>query len=174
MSDAIEYLVHGVPEGRSRRLLRRVLERLPVGWDHYRTFDVELLSDKPSRGYGSCRRDEALEASADDLLLEGHAEQCWAVTLYQPWLDAFSDDAALWIIAHELGHVASGMACGTVVVGGVAYTRMAGTDDDYRPVTPEDRAGGEKIADAIARAWGFWAEEEAFAWEDERLTRELP
>jgi hypothetical protein len=158
-----------LPEGRYRRLLREVFDRLSDGWDTYRTWDVELSEQKPTKGYASCLRLEDEEGDAT-ATIEGHQEQRWTVTLYTPWLDQLSDGAALWPIAHELGHVASGMACGSVGISGKAYTRVSISKDEYREITPEEKEAGEKVADAIARAWGFWFEEEAFEEEAPKLT----
>jgi hypothetical protein len=167
---ASEAIASALPPGRYRDVLRQVLTRLPEGWDHYRTLSVELSLDKPERGYANSLREEELEAPDDDPLIEGHNEQVWAVTLFQPWLDALSDPSVMWVIVHELGHVASGMACGSMAIGGKPYTRVSGTTDQYRERTTEEISGGEKIADAVARAWGFWIEEEAFEAEASRLT----
>jgi hypothetical protein len=67
------------------------------------------------------------------------------VTPYRPWLDESFDDAVLWIIAHESGHVTFRVGCGSLAVGRVAYTRGAGTDDEYRSVTSRG-SGGERGA----------------------------
>jgi hypothetical protein len=158
-----------VPEGRYRRLLREVFDRLPAGWDTYRTWEVELSEGKPSQGYASCFRFEEEEGEAT-ASIEGHHEQHWTVTLYTPWLDQLSDGAALWPIVHELGHVASGMACGSLASGGKPNTRVSTVRDFYREVTPDERAAREKVADVIARAWGFWLEEEAFEKEVPNMT----
>jgi hypothetical protein len=148
--------------GRYREIVAGVLARLPDGWDYYRTVSFAVLETKPERGYASCLREEALESSDDAPAIEGHHEQCWTVSLYTPWLDRMSEAAVAWVVAHELGHVASGMACGELVLGGRPFTRIVDSDDQYREITPAEKDAGEKIADAIARAWGFWIEEEAF------------
>ncbi|MDO8475043.1 MAG: hypothetical protein Q7W02_02410 [Candidatus Rokubacteria bacterium] len=166
---AFEEIASALPPGRYREVLRHVLTRLPEGWDYYRTLSVELSPEKPARGIASSLREEELETAADDPPIEGHNEQVWTVTLFQPWLDGFSDLSVMWVIAHELGHVASGMACGSMALGGKPYTRVSGTNDHYREKTPEEISGGEKVADAIARAWGFWLEEETFEAEALRL-----
>jgi hypothetical protein len=158
-----------LPEGRFRRLLREVFDRLPDGWDTYRTWTVELSEQMPTKGYASCLRLEEEEGDTT-AIIEGHREQNWIVTLYTPWLDRLSDRAALWAIAHELGHVASGMACGSLVISGTAYTRVSSSEDQLREITPEEREAREKVADVIARAWGFSFEEEAFEEEAQNLT----
>ncbi len=116
MSDqaSIECTTAGLPGGRYKDLLAAVLPRLPERWDEYRAVSVEL-SDRPSRGYGSAYADEELMAARLSVL-EGHQEQVWTVTLYPAWLDRLPDDAVSWVIAHELAHVASGMACGSIGV----------------------------------------------------------
>jgi hypothetical protein len=111
----------------------------------------------------------ARRSSAGSGCRGGAAEQLWLVTLYPAWLDGLSDAAVRWAIAHELGHAASGMACGSLVISGRRYTKVSVGEDEYRKITPEDEEGSEKIADAIVRAWGFWAEEEAFEEEAPRL-----
>lgn len=165
---AIEFTIAGLPEGRYRSFVRRILERLPAGWDHYRTLDFEVSDEKPARGYASSLRDEEIESERVSSI-EGHHEQCWTVTLYRPWVDQLSDTAASWVIAHELGHVAAGMACGSLIVSGRPHTRVSVADDVYREITAEEQAAGEKIADAVGRAWGFWLEEERFEEEARRL-----
>jgi hypothetical protein len=167
---SIASVIASVPEGRYRSLLTIALRRLPEGWDYYRTADVELSGEKPARGYASAHRLTELEAPIDDPKIEGHHEQVWVVTLYSPWRDGFSDEAVLWIIAHEFGHVASGMACGSLMLGGRPHTRVSGHRDVYREILPAETAVGEKIADAIGRAWGFWSEEEQFDRDVAKLT----
>jgi hypothetical protein len=166
---AIDMLVSGIDDARIAALVRSVLKRLPDSWDLYRTFHFELSDRKPDKGYASCQRDEESDGSPEPGMPEGHYEQYWAVTLYRPWLTDFSDEASRWVIAHELGHVASGMATGCIVSGGRPGTRVSGTADEYREITPEETQAGEKVADAIARAWGFWLEEEAFEAESQTL-----
>jgi hypothetical protein len=145
-------------DSRYRRLLRRVMERLPEGWDEFRTFGVELEAGAP-RGLASALRFEALESNDDED--EARTEQTWVITLYPEKLDGLSDDAVVWAIAHELGHVASGCRCGENF-GGRQMTRAWGTDDTYREITPTENESNERTADAIGRAWGFWHEEECF------------
>ncbi len=160
---AIDAITGRLPTGRYRGLARGVLRRLPESWDLYRTVSIELSGESTPRGYGSAGREEEGEGDERVSLLEGHNEQVWTVRLYPALLDPLSDEAVCWVIAHELGHVASGMACGSIVLQGRPYTRsVSGGAEMYREVTNEERAVGEKLADAIARAWGFWLEEEAF------------
>jgi len=142
-----------------------VFDRLPPGWDEPRTFTVEI--GPGSYGYGSALRFEEVEDLAPDDL-EGHGEQVWAVTLYPALLDNLSDSAVRWVMAHELGHVASGCVCG-IVIDGRAVTRIPGTTDQYREISPVEKDNNERLANAIARAWGFWAEEQEFRAEEERL-----
>jgi hypothetical protein len=118
-------------------------------------------------GYACALRFEEVEdLDPDDL--EGHGEQLWQVTLYPALLDKLSDPAVGWVIAHELGHVASGCVCG-IVIDGRPVTRIPGTTDQYREISPAEKHKNEGLANAIARAWGFWEEEEAFRAEEERL-----
>jgi hypothetical protein len=64
--------------------------------------------------------------------------------------------------AHELGHIASGLPCGSLVIGGRPFTRVPGTRGEYREITAEERESMETKANAIARAWGFSSEEAAW------------
>ena len=127
-----------LPKGRYKKLAEATLARLPAGWDRYRVLTFELGgSDRET--YGSA----VLADGADGSDLESHHEQGWDVFLCPGLLDGLSDDAVCWVIAHELAHVAAGLTC-----------------DALRSSRPD--AFAEKVADAIARAWGFWLEEEAF------------
>ena len=144
------------PGSRYRVLLRRVLDLLPSGWDEFRTFRVLLEADRPV-GYASTLRHEVIE--------KYHGEkqtQTWEVTLYPDWLDPLSDQAVMWVIAHALGHVASGSPCGLVSVDGRRITGLRGTVDTHREIGDLEVEVNEGTADAIARDWGFWQEEAAF------------
>lgn len=162
------HLETAIPALRGTRyyaLAREVLLRLPEKWDLYRTFTIELSPNAPRRPglYAGCYRpDEAEEMPVSPL--EGREEQFWIVTLYDQALCSRSSEAVRWVIAHELAHVAAGVPCGTLVIGGIPHTKVKGVPDEefYRPITREEVEAGEKIADAIARAWGFWEEEEAW------------
>jgi peptidase M48-like protein len=156
----------GTLSGRYRTLLREVVDRLPNGWDEPRTFTCATEHGSP--GYACALRFEEIE-DMDPNDLEGHSEQVWAVTFYPELLDKFSDAAVRWVIAHELGHVASGCVCGAIVVDGRAMTRIPGTTDQYREIDAVEKDHNERLANAIARAWGFWSEEQAFRAEKERL-----
>jgi hypothetical protein len=145
-------------DSRYRALLRRVVEKLPDGWDEFRTYGVELEAGKP-KGHASALRFEAVESHGGED--EARSEQTWVVTLYPEWLDGFNDTAVMWVIAHELGHVASGCRCG-IVVDGRRMTRAWGTEDSYREIGDAEAEFNERMADSIARAWGFWQEEAAF------------
>jgi Zn-dependent peptidase ImmA (M78 family) len=87
--------------------------------------------------------------------------------LYPALLDKFSDAAVRWVIAHELGHVASGCVCGAFVIDGRRMTPVLGTDQ-YREITDIEEDYNEQLANAVARAWGFWSEEQTFRAEEER------
>src|SRR5262245_2454749 len=88
---------------------REVLQGLPSGWDEPRTFCIDVAQGSP--GYACALRFEEVEdMSPDDL--EGHGEQDWLVTLYPALLDRLADQAVRWVIAHELGHVASDWCAG--------------------------------------------------------------
>jgi hypothetical protein len=88
------------------------------------------------------------------------------VTLYNQQLFGLSDAAVKWAIAHELGHVASGLPCGSLGMGGLGYTRTS--ENVYRAITEDERERHEFVADAIARAWGFWEEEQVWVNEVEK------
>lgn len=88
---------------------------------------------------------------------------------YDQTLSKLPDDAVKWVIAHELGHVASGVPCGSLAVGKILLTKIEG--DTYRPITADEKEMHEFVADAIARAWGFWDEEEA--WEESIQNRSI-
>jgi hypothetical protein len=154
-------------ESRYRNLLRGVLDKLPEGWDEFRTVGVELGAGTP-RGLASALRLEAIEDA--DEVDEVRAEQTWIVTLYPERLDSLSDAAVTWAIAHELGHVASGCRCGEMVQGDRGLTRVRGTSDEYREISPTEVQSNERVADAIGRAWGFWHEEECFERETQTMT----
>jgi hypothetical protein len=170
MIDELKFMMIAAPlpaDSRYRPLLRQVLDRLPEGWDEFRTFGVEPQAGAPVQGYASAYRIEEIESA--DGQDEARTEQMWVVTVYPEWLDRFSDEAVRWVIVHELGHVASGCRCG-VVIGGRRMTRAWGTEDTYRDLTPAEAEANERTADAIGRAWGFWSEEEQFKREVANLT----
>jgi hypothetical protein len=165
MDDLKLAVIAGGLPGRYGSMLRQVHERLPAGWDSPREFVVCVEAGTP--GYACALRFEEIE-DLDPDEIEGHEEQVWTVTLYPEVLDRFSDAAVRWVIAHELGHVASGCVCG-VVIGARPMTRLPGTVDEYREITDTEQRENERIANAIARAWGFWSEEAAFRDEEKRL-----
>ena len=45
---------------------------------------------------------------------------------------------------------------------GRPLTRAWGMDDTFREISAAETEVDERIADAIARAWDFWKEEDAF------------
>lgn len=158
-------MVAGGLTGRYRTLVREVLQRLPSGWDQSRTFTFEIGRGSP--GYGCAFRfDEVEDLDLNDL--KGHSQELWAVTLYPALLDKLAAPAVRWVIAHELGHVASGYMCG-VDIDGRPMTRIPGMTDEYREISPIETYHNERVANAIARAWGFWGDEAIFQDEDERL-----
>ncbi len=141
-----EVIGPGVPD-RYRYLVTDVLWRLPEGWDAARTWVVEV-SDHPKPG---------AYASADRLEeFDGEIEQLWTVTLYPALLDQLSDPACRYVIAHEFGHVASGLPVGSIMIKGKWFTKIKGTTDQYEKVpTSEDH---EDVAEKIAMEWGFSGE----------------
>lgn len=149
-----------LPAGsRYKVLLRRVLEQLPDGWDDFRTFGVLLGEGRPV-GYACALRFEGVETHEGED--EAHSEQTWVVTLYPEWLDHLSDAAVMWVIAHELAHVASGCPCGIATSDGRRITRLWGTVDTYRELGDLEVEVNEGTANVIARDWGFSQEETAF------------
>jgi hypothetical protein len=153
------------PGSRYRLLLRKVLERLPVGWDRLRQFCVLTADGTPASGYACSYRFEETELDWGERA--DRISQIWEVTLFPGWLNRLSDDAVKWVIAHECGHIASGCACG-VFVDGRLQTRVYGTDE-WRDLSEEEAHFNEKMANAIARAWAFWDEEDAFIREEPTL-----
>lgn len=163
----IEMLTSHLSE-RMKRLCRDVLERLPPDWDDHRTFDIGESDDRPSPrpgtvGYGSAGRDEEGESLQSELPPDVKPEQCWRVTLYVKHLALLSDQAVRWVIAHELGHVASGLRTGSLVIGDIPVTRV--TADCYEPAPARNHH--EDAADTIALGWGFTEELQRFLAETE-------
>ena len=162
----IESQLGGLTDKRLRRLCREVLERLPVEWDAYREIAIEESDETPSPssgsvGYASASRDEEgeeVESLPSEPLDGTEPEQSWVVTLYQKHLHLLSDTAIRWVIAHEFGHVASGLRTGSIVVGGVPVTQIA--PGQYEPAVPKDQLEG--AADSIALGWGFSQELQSF------------
>jgi len=168
--DMITFLTGDLSE-RIGRLCAEVLNRLPAGWDAYRTFDfLESEEVKYSGGeeadyvtFGTALRLEEGETFPSELPEGEEPEQCWDVTLYIAPLSWLSDSAACYVIAHELGHVASGLRTGSGVIGKVPMTQLQ--PGQYEPATPKDRH--EDAADTIAMNWGFTNELQAFLSETE-------
>ena len=145
----------GVPE-RYRRLVADVLWRLPEAWDAAREWSVEISSETTPRGYASARHEEGTEEET---------EQSWIVTLYPALLDQLSDAACRYVIAHEVGHVASGLTQGSIKIKGKWYSKIKGTRDQYEEAsTSEDH---EDVAEKIAIEWGFSSDLTTFLKEDQ-------
>jgi len=150
-------------------LAKDVLEKLPSDWDNPREYVFHVVDTPPPNpdGLGCSRLQNEEEWTTEPVGLQGHEEQVWDVTLYASRLDQFSDGAVKWVIAHELGHVASGLPCGTIVIGRVALTKSLGATNYegqkvYQSITQKDQDFMERAANLIARAWGFWEEEKTF------------
>ncbi len=149
----------GVPE-RYRRLVADVLWRLPEAWDAAREWSVEISSKTSPKGYASARREEEGE---------GEIEQLWTVTLYPALLDRLSDAACRYPIAHEFGHVASGLTTGSITIGGKHLTKIKGSKDEYEEAASTD--DHEDVAEKISLEWGFSSELTTFLKEeDEKLS----
>jgi hypothetical protein len=146
-----------VPE-RYRRLVQEILWRLPEGWDERAEWSVDVSPEETPRGYASVRREEEGEGDTSDSI------QLWVVTLYPALLDRLSDAACRWAIAHEFGHVASGLPTGSIVIDGKPHTRVKGTPDFYEEAP--DKAMQEAAANQLAVKWGFSEEFAAFLRED--------
>lgn len=157
----IESPIASLEGTRYYELAREVLERLPDGWDYCREYDLEVSESPPPKAdiFAGALRLEDNETSPDD----PRGEQVWTVTLFDQQLVDLPGPAIKWVIAHELGHVASGLPCGSFARGSIAYTRTS--ENIYRAITKNERELGEVVADAIARAWGFWEEEQALVKE---------
>jgi len=148
---------------RLKRLCREVLRRLPAGWDEYRTICFGESEDRPTPspdtiGYASAHRDEEEESHEWELPPGVPPEQCWTITLYREHLALLSDEACRYVIAHELGHAASGLRTGGIVVAGRPYTQTA--PGQYEP--PPGKSQHEDAADRLALQWEFSEELQQF------------
>ena len=155
MNPHIEIITGELEGTRYRDLARGVLERLPQGWDDNRTYSIEVPTEEPPMPgvCASAQRIEELESETPD------SEQCWIVKLYDQKLSGLSDAAIKWIIAHELGHVKSGLPCGSISIAGMGLTKVDAEPGQYRLIMPKEKDNHEVVADLIARDWGFTAEE---------------
>ncbi len=144
-----------VPE-RYRRLVADVLWRLPEAWDAAREWSVEISAETSPKGYASARREEEGE---------GEIEQLWIVTLYPALLDRLSDAACRYPIAHEFGHVASGLSMGSISIDGTRFSPVKGTANEYEEATSTD--DHEDVAELIVMEWGFSGELATFLKEDQ-------
>jgi len=146
-----------LPE-RYQRLVTEVVFRLPAEWDANVEWSAGLdLKQNPSC-YGSALRQEETEEDYADAI------QVWEISLYPNLLDRLSDAACRWMIAHEFGHVASGLPTGSITIAGIPLTRVRGAVDCYVEVPIKD--DHEDAANGIALKWGFKTEREAFITED--------
>ena len=87
---------------------------------------------------------------------------CYEIVVFPSLMDQLSDTACLWVIAHELGHAASGLPCGVFTIMGKPYTRI-GDSDEYEEVPPLEVH--EATANRIALEWGFGLEHRTFLTE---------
>lgn len=122
------YIAPNVPNCYYRRLVTEVLCRLRADWDAARTWQV-VSSEQTPRGYASAQH----ETEAD-----GEIEQLWIMTLYPSLMDRLSDTACLYVIAHEFGHIASGLSGASLVIEGIGYTPVKGTASQYDEAVSTD------------------------------------
>jgi hypothetical protein len=148
------YIAPGVPN-RYRHLFSEVLGRLPADWDAARTWQVEVSSEENPRGYACAQH----ETESD-----GDIEQVWIMTLFPSLMDHLSDAACQWVIAHEFGHIASGLCGPSLVHKGIGYAPVKGTTNQYDEVVSTNDQ--EDIAEKQALEWGFSPELQAFLRED--------
>ncbi len=139
--------VHPDVPARYRRIVTDVLWRLPEAWDAAREWSVEISAETTPRGYASARHEDESD---------GEIEQVWIVTLYPELLDRLSDAACRYIIAHEFGHVASGLSMGCISIYGTRYSPVKGTANEFEEVTSTDDQ--EDVANLMAMDWGFSSE----------------
>ncbi len=145
---------------RYRRLVTEVLWRLPEGWDEARDWFVESSPKSNPRGYASAGHEEEFD---------GEIYQQWVITLYPALLELLSDVACRWVIAHEFGHVASGLSMGSISIDGTRFSPVKGTANEYEEATSTD--DHEDVAEGIAMEWGFSSELTTFLKEeDEKLS----
>jgi hypothetical protein len=88
----------------------------------------------------------------------------YVVTAFPVLMNRLSDAACRWVIAHELGHIASRLPFGSIVIHGKLYTPVKGTAGEYE-LAPRKEIQ-EDTADSIALEWGFDSELQAFFAED--------
>ena len=151
---------------RMSSLCTEVLQRLPDEWDEYLTLSFEESDETPEPsagtiGYANAFREEEGESFPDELPDDIKQEQCWVVTLFIPHLNLLSDSSVKWVIAHELGHVASNLRTGSLTIGGVPITQIA--PGEYEPAPSKDTH--EDAAEGIALEWGFSNELQGFMTE---------
>lgn len=155
---------------RYQRLVREVYQRIPNA-DRifkYRTIDIVESGGDPLCE-GACadtRRLEAGETLPSET--DGPPEQTWLMTLYRKMLDPYSDAAVRWVIAHEFGHIASGLRTGSVVVGGEAYRQQS--PDVYVPA-PSKMIHEDAATEYALMEWGFDVELQACLRESETRGR---
>ena len=148
---------------RLRRLCREVLLRLPPNWDIHRTLSFEESSECPTPGpgtigYVSAHREEGGIGFPHELVQEQEPAQHWVVTLYVLHLDLLSDKAARYVIAHALGHVASGLQTEGLVVGMVPGSQASREQDEAAP----QKTHHEEPIDPLTTPWGFSDEQQQF------------
>src|SRR5262245_54030163 len=138
----IDQALSHISEERYRRLIDTVLWKIPrSAWDSLTpTVDFSLCEYSPAglRGYGNTAPAEILDAPESQL---------WLITLYRPMLDALTDRDVLFVMAHELGHVAT-----SAPVDEQTYFQRRFQDAITRK---RETARDEHAADAFAARWGF-------------------
>lgn len=151
------HLAPTVPN-RYRRLVADVLWQLPEGWDAHAEWSLHIsLAPRPRR-YGTALRVE--QKQRED---EGTGQR-WVITFYPALLDRLSDAACRWVIAHQFGHVASGLPTGSIVIGGQPSPRVQGQSD--KAVESPPKKAHEDAADRLGLKWGFSEERQEFLSEE--------
>jgi hypothetical protein len=138
---------------RYERLACEVALALPHGWDDHAEWTVELGRQEDPRGYACTRADE-----------EGAGETLtnYIIKIFPSMMDRLSDSACRWVFAHELGHVASRLRFGSIVIRGKPHTKLVG--DVYVEAPGKDAQ--EDAANKIALGRGFDRELQTFLRED--------
>ena len=97
---------------RYARLAEDVVLSLPEEWDNHATWEIGIADAEWLASFGRVDAADtyagARRVETDDNE-EGSDSQLWEVKLCPERIDGLSDAACRYLIAHELGHVASGL-----------------------------------------------------------------